>query len=177
MKAANKGIDAMAVTDDGAPPSADRKSNIPMVLGLVLASVLGAAGFFLAYTGMLPFIGGADRPASEPGPGAAAEAPGVPDFAYVTLPPMVVSVGAPGDSRHLRFQAELEVAPSGSSAVTAAMPRLLDALNGYLRAVPYEEFETPSALVKLRAQMLRRMQLVVGDGHVRDLLITEFVIN
>jgi len=177
MKAANKGIDAMAVTEDGAPRSADRKSSVPMVLGLVLASALGAAGFFLAYTGMLPFVGGADRPAAAPGPDTETGAPDGPDLAYVTLPPMVVSIGAPGDSRHLRFQAELEVAPAGTAAVNAAMPRLLDALNGYLRAVPSEEFETPSALVKLRAQMLRRMQLVVGDGHVRDLLITEFVIN
>jgi flagellar FliL protein len=31
--------------------------------------------------------------------------------------------------------------------------------------------------VRLRGQMLRRVQLVVGDGMVRDLLITEFVLN
>ena len=54
---------------------------------------------------------------------------------------------------------------------------ILDVLNGYLRAVEMRELEDPSALVRLRAQMLRRVQIVTGEGRVRDLLVTEFVIN
>ena len=57
------------------------------------------------------------------------------------------------------------------------LPRILDVLNGYLRAVETADLENPSALVKLRAQMLRRVQIVTGEGRVRDLLVTEFVLN
>jgi flagellar protein FliL len=57
------------------------------------------------------------------------------------------------------------------------MPRIVDVLNGYLRAVEVREFEDPAALVRLRAQMLRRVQIVTGEGRVRDLLVTEFVLN
>ena len=57
------------------------------------------------------------------------------------------------------------------------MPRVLDVLNSYLRAVEVSDLEDPSALVRLRAQMLRRVQIVTGEGRVRDLLVTEFVLN
>ena len=50
-------------------------------------------------------------------------------------------------------------------------------LNSYLRAVSINELEDPSSLIRLRAQMLRRIQIVTGEGQVRDLLVTEFVLN
>ena len=53
----------------------------------------------------------------------------------------------------------------------------MDVLNSYLRAVAVSDLEDPSALVSLRAQMLRRIQLVTGEGRVRDLLIMEFVLS
>ena len=61
--------------------------------------------------------------------------------------------------------------------MTLLRPRILDVLNGYLRAVEVAELEDPSALVRLRAQMLRRIQVVAGEGRVNDLLISEFVLN
>jgi flagellar protein FliL len=57
------------------------------------------------------------------------------------------------------------------------MPRITDALNTYLRALEARDLQQPAATVWLRAQMLRRIQLVTGEGRVRDLLITEFVFN
>lgn len=50
-------------------------------------------------------------------------------------------------------------------------------LNGYLRAIAVSEIEDPAGLVRLRAQLLRRIQIVTGEGRVRDLLVTEFVLN
>jgi flagellar FliL protein len=57
------------------------------------------------------------------------------------------------------------------------MPRILDVLNTYLRAVDVRDLEQPAAIARLRAQMLRRIQVVTGEGRVRDLLITEFILN
>ena len=57
------------------------------------------------------------------------------------------------------------------------VPRILDVLNGYLRAVEVAELGDANALVRLRSQMLRRIQIVTGEGRVRDLLVTEFVLN
>ena len=50
-------------------------------------------------------------------------------------------------------------------------------MNSYLRALDTAALEDPAGLVRMRAQMLRRIQMVTGDGRVRDLLITEFVLN
>ena len=77
----------------------------------------------------------------------------------------------------LRFAGQLEVAPEHATEVAGLMPRVLDVLNTYLRAVDVRDLEEPSSLARLRAQMLRRVQVVTGEGRVRDLLITEFVLN
>ena len=79
--------------------------------------------------------------------------------------------------RHLLFRAEMEVNPDYKSEVTTLLPRVVDVLNGYLRALDISDIEAPSALTRLRAQMLRRVQIVAGPGRVNDLLIMEFVLN
>jgi len=61
--------------------------------------------------------------------------------------------------------------------VTNLLPRVLDVLNSYLRVIDMQELNDPRALVRLRAQLLRRVQIVTGDVLVRDLLVTEFVVN
>ncbi len=90
---------------------------------------------------------------------------------------MVVSLGPDSGSAHLRFTAQVEVADSAEAEVTLLTPRILDVLNSYLRAIDTATIENPQAMAELRAQMLRRVQVVTGEGRVRDLLITEFVLN
>jgi flagellar FliL protein len=57
------------------------------------------------------------------------------------------------------------------------LPRIVDVMNSYLRAIDPAEFDDSAALVRMRVQLLRRIQIVTGDGRVRDLLVTEFVLN
>jgi flagellar FliL protein len=97
--------------------------------------------------------------------------------AFVPIDPIIVSLGAMGPNRHLSFRAQLDVAPDKLAEVTGLMPRIVDVLNSYLRAVDVREFNTPHGLIRLRAQMLRRVQLIVGEGKVNDLLVMEFVLN
>ena len=96
---------------------------------------------------------------------------------FLAVDPLVISLGPGGGNSHLRFRAQLEVAPGQEEYVAALMPRVVDVLNSYLRAVELRDLENPSALVRLRAQMLRRVQVVVGDGRVKDLLVMEFVLS
>jgi len=111
-------------------------------------------------------------------PAPSAEAPAaLPAIAFVPVDPLVISLGPGARAKHLRFTAQIEVASGHQAEVTLLMPRILDVLNSYLRAVSYRDLEDPAALVRLRAQMLRRVQIVCGEGRVRDLLVTEFVLN
>ena len=47
----------------------------------------------------------------------------------------------------------------------------------FCAALELEDLTDPMALPKLRAQMLRRINIVTGQGRVRDLLIMDFVLN
>jgi flagellar FliL protein len=137
-----------------------------LLIGAVAGLALGAGGWFAIHSGLL---GGA------PKSGGARSA--VPDVAFLPVPAMVISLAPGSRHKHLRFSTTLEVGRSQQGQVETMMPRVVDVLNSYLRAIDVAAFEEPAALFRLRAQMLRRVQLVTGDGAVRDLLITEFVFN
>lgn len=156
-----------AATDSSAP----RKGRLGLILGLVLAPLLAGTGFWAAYTGLLPGL--PDRAAD--GGHAAVPEPVIASF--VPVDPITINIGAGGQPRQLRFVAQLEVPPEHAAEVARLMPRIVDVLNTYLRAVDPPELEEPSALTRLRAQMLRRVQIVAGPGRVSDLLVMEFVFN
>lgn len=155
---------------DGTAP-AKKRSKMPMILGLALALAGGGGGFFAVKAGFL--FGNPDDAEQTQAP----EIEALPDIAFVPVDPLIISLDSTSGSRHLRFTAQLEVNKAHEAEVQLILPRVMDVLNGYLRAVDVAELEKPSALVKLRAQMIRRIQIVAGEGRVRDVLVTEFVIN
>lgn len=158
--------------DDGEAP---KKGGKGMLIGLVGAVVLGGGAFFAAYSGMLPIGGGGnDDQHQEATPQALVATSPV---TFVPIDDLVVSLGPDARATHLQFGAELEVEPGAAEEIANLMPRILDVLNTYLRAVEESELESPSAMLRLRAQMLRRVQIVTGEGKVKDLLVTEFVLN
>jgi flagellar protein FliL len=156
-----------ASESDDAPPK--KKSKLPILIGFGLAVLLGGGGFYATYSGMV----------------LAAHAPmthdetveEMPQIAFVPIDSVVISLGQTADNRYLKFTSQLEVATAQAAEVTVLLPRILDVLNSYLSAVDPRSLESQSALVRIRAQLLRRIQIVTGEGRVRDLLITEFVLN
>lgn len=147
-----------------------KRSKKPLIFGAVAALLLGGGAFYATYSGLL--LGGGTKYDA-----AVAEAGALPDIAFVPIEQMVLSLGPATEGRYLRFTAQVEVPSAYAEEVAMLKPRILDVLNGYLRAVDPAELEDPAALVRLRAQMLRRIQIVTGEGRVRDLLVTEFVMN
>jgi flagellar FliL protein len=105
------------------------------------------------------------------------DAPPLADTVFVPLDPVVISLGPASAGRQLLFTAELEVATAHAEEVTHLRPRVLDVLNGYLRVIDLGELSDPTSLAVIRAQILRRIQVVTGAGRVRDLLVTQFVVN
>lgn len=160
----------MAVVEADLSEAPKKKSKKPILIGLVLALVLGGGGFYATWSGLI--LGGEESHVEE------GEAPSpLGGIAFVPLETMVISLGADSGSDHLRFTAQVEVVDTAEADVTLLKPRILDVLNSYLRAIDTASIENPQAMARLRAQMLRRIQVVAGDGRVRDLLITEFVLN
>lgn len=161
----------MADTDQPQDAAPKKKSKKPLILGVILALLLGGGGFYATWSGMIL------SPAEDHAEGETDPAAPLPDIAFVPVPPLVTSIGPGEDGRHLRFSSQLEVAGAHAEEVTLLLPRISDVMNSYLRAIDPKEFDDPAALMRMRAQMLRRLQIVTGEGRVRDLLVTEFVLN
>jgi flagellar FliL protein len=163
--------------DEEDPPKGRK---LGLILGVVAALLLGGGGFYAAYSGL---VGGsvADSKVEKPAKGVDGVTHGgqnaLSKTAFVPLDPIIVSLANNATSRYLKFDAELEVDPAFKDEVTKLLPRVLDVLNGYLRAVDSRDIEDPAAMARLRAQMLWRIQVVTGAGRVKDLLITGFVLN
>lgn len=158
-----------AATPAETPPSGKRR--LPVILGLFLALAGGGAGFYAARTGLLPLDRGATHAHG------AAESKARADFAFVALEPLMISLNGVGGLDHLRFRAQLEVDADHRDEVESLLPRVVDVMNGYLRALEVADFQDPLALTRLRSQLLRRIQVVAGPERVRDLLIMDFVLN
>jgi flagellar FliL protein len=166
-----------------------KKGKLGLVAGLVLAVLLGGGAFQAVRSGMidpLAMLGGdavkGDAAAHGGGHGGGGHGEGggatfAGNVAFVPMEPIMISLQPGRPAKLLRFTGQLEVEPVHAAEVVALMPRVLDVLNTYLRAVEVQDLEEPAAMARLRAQMLRRVQVVTGEGLVRDLLVTEFVLN
>ncbi|ARE40415.1 flagellar basal body-associated protein FliL [Rhodovulum sp. P5] len=176
----------MAATEMEEAEEPAKKSKMPLIIGVVLALVLGGGAFFAIYSGMI--LGGGHEETGEEmahddghgnagGHGDGHGESKLLDVEFVELEKLIISLGPNAHSKHLQFRAQLEVPPEYRGDVERVTPRILDVLNSYLRAVDVAELERPTALITLRGQMLRRVQLVTGPERVRDLLVTEFVLN
>jgi len=155
-----------------APEETKKPSKMPLILGIIAALVGGGGGFYVAFSGL---ILGPESPVEQVDedtkPGA------IPDVAFVPVEPMTVSISPASQGRHLRFRTELEVPTQYASDVETLLPRVVDVMNGYLRALETKDIENAAAMTRIRAQLLRRVQIVAGPGRVNDLLIMEFVLN
>jgi flagellar FliL protein len=149
------------------PEASPRSSRKGLILAAVLTLAATGGGFAAGFLGLVPL----------PGAEGESHSAETPQVAFVAVDPVIISVsGMPGVS-HLRFAAQIEVDPAHRAEVEGMRPRVLDVFNSYLRAVDPTLFGERAALVKVRAQLLRRIQLILGPERARDLLVTEFVLN
>ncbi|WP_095587900.1 flagellar basal body-associated FliL family protein [Actibacterium ureilyticum] len=162
----------MSAEEDMTPEEPAKKSKLPLIVGIVLALVLGGGGFFAVYSGLILAPSDVAQAKHD-----APRDPASDSVAFVALDPLIIALAPDIGPRHLRIAAQLEVPPTAKEDVAHLSPRILDVMNGYLRAIDLSDIEDPTALMRLRAQLLRRIQIVTGDGRVNDFLITEFVLN
>ncbi len=173
---------AELIDEDGMTDVTAEQADVPekagkkgLILGIILALVGAGGGYYLTSSGIMsskePEVSNA-----MPADAMEKEAKAQPDVVFVDLPPVIVSVNT-GDSRHLKFHAQLEVKTGYEADVEKMKPRIMDVLNSYLRAVELSDLEDSLALVGIRGHLLRRIDIVVGEGRVRNVLVMEFVLN
>jgi flagellar protein FliL len=99
------------------------------------------------------------------------------DQAYVELQEMVITVGSAPATRYLKMNISVMTDSANTSAVQAAEPVLIDAFNTYLRSIEMKDFEDPGFYPRMREQLARRSELVLGSGVSNGVLITEFLLR
>lgn len=97
------------------------------------------------------------------------------DTSYFELNPFTISLQ--GNSRILKIGITLEVISGEADYMDPSDPKVRDAFTGYLRALRLEQIEDAAFMAQMRAQLLRRAQLILGQENVRGILITDFLVR
>ncbi|HWL84038.1 MAG TPA: flagellar basal body-associated FliL family protein [Roseomonas sp.] len=175
-----------------ASPSAEKSAKNPekpgrkggrrrLLLVLLLLPLLlggGVAGTWFLIPGAadaVRHLAGLDAAPEEGAAAAALPLPGKPSF--VEFPEMTLSLPNGGRPRQLRLKLAVEI--NGDPVLVQAdllSPRIYDSLVLYLRTLHDSEMEGALAMDRLRGDLHRRLDLVLGPGRVRDVLITGFVV-
>jgi len=162
---------AAGAAEAAAPPR--RRRLLPLLAGVVAMAAAAGGSFYAVRSGLLF----APEAAHEGDGGEVPPLPDAAEVAFIPIEPLIVSLGDQSSGRHLRFAAQIEVAAAHQEDMLRIAPRFVDAINTYLRATDPGLLADPNALPRIRAHLLRRLQLIAGEGRVRDVLVTEFVVN
>jgi flagellar FliL protein len=158
-----------------APPSGFFKKlfgNRKMLLiasAVVLLLIGGGAGFYFFVLG-----GGGSAPAAAPD-----APPTPPQVAYFDVPDLLVNIQTPeGGSAYLKLSVSLEIASDAEkSGLEGLSPRIVDQLQGYLRELRTDDLKGSAGVMRLKEEMLRRVNVAAAPYHVRDVLLKEMVVQ
>ena len=180
--------------EDGAAP---KKKKLPLLfivipVALVVLGGGGGAAFFL----MQPKAEAADAGHAAPekkkdggGHGAAADGEADPALGVIsdgpdgvvfyTLPDMTVNIQAPdGRPMYLKLKLTLEMKDADlAHHLQAEMPRMQDMFQGFLRELRPDDLAGSAGSFQLRAEILRRVNLIAAPGKVDAVLIEEMLVN
>ena len=158
--------DAIAATPEKAP----RKK--AMLIPLVLALVMGGGGFastYLGYWSPMSLLGASEDTAE-------AHASAGPAVYFVDIPRIQLTI--PADRPRILFlSAKIETDAAGRAQVEHLMPRVLDAFNTFLSDIDPGAFDKRGVLEIIRGELVTRTRYVLGEQPVKDLLITEFMLQ
>jgi flagellar protein FliL len=162
----------VAEDEEAAPPA---KKGGKKKLLLAVPVVLVAIGAGLWFSGVLPGLLGMK---AKPGTATMAEKKtGAP--VYLDVPELITNLNVPGRRQsYLKLHAKLELAgPEDVAPVTAAMPRILDLFQTYLRDMRPEELRGSEGSYRLREELIGRAAVAAAPAHVQNVLFEELIIQ
>ena len=169
---------APAGEGDAAPKKSKKKLLILVAIPLVLAGVLAG----LWFGGILPPLLGMGpkdeaKSAAHPADQPAAEAAKPPSF--VEVPEMIANLNNSGKRQSfVKLKARIEVAKADDQPIVqAAMPRILDLFQTYLREIRPEELRGSAGTWRLREELIARANIAVAPARVTDVLFVEMLIQ
>lgn len=168
----------MSKHDAAPPPEGETKKKKGKMLLLavpVLLIAIGAGGWF---SGIIPNLLG-HKSAASGKPGAKVEAEAAAPPVYADIPEILSNLNVPGKRpSFVKMHAKLELAGRADEApVAAAMPRIQDMFQTYLRDMRPEELRGSEGSYRLREELISRANTAAAPAHVTDVLFVELVIE
>jgi flagellar protein FliL len=150
-----------------------KKSKLKLVIaGVAVLAAAGAGGWF---SGIIPGLLHKEHAAEHHGTEAAAKTEPV----FVDVPEIVANINA-GNRRaaYIKLRAKFELArKEDQPVVQAAMPRVVDMFQGYLREMRPEELRGTAGTYRLREELIARTNLAAAPARVVDVLFVELLVQ
>ena len=98
---------------------------------------------------------------------------------FVDLPEIVANLDSSSrQPAFIKLTARLELAKAGDqAAVAAAMPRILDLFQTYLRETRPEELRGSAGTYRLREELISRATLAATPARITDVLFTQVLVQ
>lgn len=162
-------------SENGSEAAAKPGKKKLMLIGIGAAVLLIGAGAGAFFAGV--FDGAEPPPTEEEHADSAPTVPAEPT--YWAAPDLVVTLNTNDRKpRYLKLRTTLELtSPADIAKVQSFTPRLIDLCQIYLRELRPDELRGSAAIVRLREELLRRVNLAVSPVVVRNLYFTDMFIE
>jgi len=159
--------------DGETPPK--KKGKLLLIAIPVLLIAVGAGGWF---SGIIPSLLSGKPKSAQSETSAPALATAAPPI-YVDVPEFIANLNVSGKRpSYLKLHAKLEIgAKADEAAVTAAMPRIQDLFQTYLRDMRPDELRGSEGSYRLREELIDRATTAAAPAHVTDVLFVEMVVE
>jgi len=141
--------------------------------GLLLLLIgTGAGLYFFVFSGP-----GAD---SQDKTAAAQQGPITPpQVAFYDMPDLIVNIQtADGTPAYLKLSVVLELTSADEKAgMDALKPRIVDQFQGYLRELRVDDIKGSAGIMRLKEELLRRINVAAVPYRVRDVLLKEMIVQ
>jgi flagellar protein FliL len=167
-------------TDGEANSAAEKQGFVKKLLGNKKMLIIAAAALLLILGGggaalyFFVFSGGDSQAAK-----AADAPPAPPQVAFFDVPDLLVNIQTTdGTPAYLKLSVSLELADDAEkNGMQALTPRIVDQLQGYLRELRTDDLKGSAGVMRLKEEMLRRVNAAATPYHVRDVLLKEMVVQ
>jgi flagellar FliL protein len=145
------------------------------VLGglLILGGGIAGAVYFLS--------GGEEHAVADAEHGAPVTAVHLPSehTSFFAMPDIIVNIQTPdGTPAYLKLSVALEVdQPDAHALIEPVLPRVVDQFQTYLRELRVEDIRGSAGVMRLKEELLRRVNFALAPLPVRDVLLKEMIVQ
>jgi flagellar FliL protein len=141
-------------------------------VGAIALLALGGGAYFF-------FFAGEEKPAQlaegapEPLP------PTPPNVTFYDIPDIIVNIqGTDSSPVYLKLSVSLELdSPEEEAGLKALQPRITNEFQGYLRELRVDDLKGSAGIVRLKEELLRRINTSAAPYRVRDVLLKQMLVQ